>query len=227
MFVALLGAACGEGAGNQPLPVAEGTRNRNNPRGDAGTVGDAAVEEGERPDCSGAPQIPTGEGAYCLGVPDAGPDGRAGPKTCNAEANEICCGGGRLGGGGFESSRCQQASVSGAGGFQENACTGFSTTPQQWHCMEAEHCPGSDEVCCLIAGDAGSPTPGEDKLDGAVRYPGCGIYFQNQNFIGGTRCRKAQCRDGELTMCATDDDCPGGRCVYVSTAGRSAGYCRR
>lgn len=225
MGAGLVAAACGTDNGTTAVPTTGGDgggRDSSSSSSSSGSSGDDGSPGDAGPDCANIPVPKSSTGPYCFSVLDASADGGTASKNCAAADNEICCSGGRLpNDGGFEPSKCVEATVSGGGGYNTGACTGFTTAVQEWHCMEAAHCPGQGEVCCAIASDAGTPKPGQDN-----DFPGCPVYFQSGRFTDGTRCEKTECKAGELTLCVTDADCKAGKCVPFTIAGRYGGYCR-
>lgn len=226
MGAGLVAAACGTDNGTTAVPTTDGGggRDTSSSSSSSGSSGSEGGPTDAGPDCSNLPTPKSSDGPYCFSVADAAADGGTMSKNCSAAANEICCSGGRLpGDAGFEPSRCEVATEDQPnGGYKtNNVCQNFTTAVQQWHCMEAKHCPNQGEVCCAIASDAGSPKPGQDN-----DFPGCPVYFQSGRFTDGTRCEKTECKAGELTLCVTDADCKAGKCVPFTIAGRYGGYCR-
>lgn len=186
--------------------------------GSSGTPGDGGA------DCADIPTPKSSDGPFCFSVRDASPDGATAGKNC--ETGKICCSGGRLpNDAGFEPSQCVTAAEAANAGYEEGACAteanpNFTTEVKEWHCMEGDHCPGTGEVCCAAASDAGTPKPGQDN-----DFPGCPVYFQSGRFTSGTRCRD-NCAAGEIQMCASDAECKAGKCVPLTIEGRYGGYCR-
>ena len=186
--------------------------------GSSGTPGDGGA------DCADIPTPKSSDGPFCFSVLDASPDGGTMGKNC--ATGEICCSGGRLpNDGGFEPSQCIPATENGAV-YEEGECDtmaspAFTTDVKEWHCMEGDHCPGANAICCATVSDAGAPKPGQDN-----DFPGCPVYFQSGRFTDGTRCRATACEANEIQMCASDAECKAGKCVPLTIEGRYGGYCR-
>lgn len=216
-------AACSTDNGSTPVPSIDSGRADTS----TGTDGSNNNTDGNTPldggaDCANVPETKSSVGPYCFSVADAGPDGSSKSKNCNSAADEICCSGGSLGSdAGFEPSTCKAPGTNASGGYNEGTCGFANPGGQEWHCTEKSHCPGQDELCCLIGSDAGSPKPGNN-----FDFPGCQAYFQSTTFTNGSRCRKTSCQAGEQTLCASDADCKSGKCVPLKVAGRFTGYCR-
>jgi hypothetical protein len=222
----LLAAACGTDNGTTDTPKNDSGRTDTSTSSSGGssggssgsTSGDAAA------DCANVPNVKSSTGPFCFGVLDASPDGSTKNANCNAANKEVCCGDSKYADAAFAPSTCEVATVNAGGGYNE-ACNGkfIGATPGlEWQCTEKAHCPGTDEYCCLTGSDAGFPKPGEN-----FDHKGCeNAKFQSAKFIGGTRCRKTACQQGEQTLCASDADCKAGTCTFIEVGGRYTGYCR-
>lgn len=228
----LIAAACTTDNGtNTPVPTvndsgrtdtggSSGASSGGSSGGSSGDPGDAGA------DCANIPEVRDSVGPYCFSVKDAGGDGATFGKNCNAAMNEICCSGGPLGpDAGFEPSQCVVATEDTVG-YEEGACTGFTTAVQEWHCTEAAHCPGNasggtDEICCATITDAGGPNPPLPNKD----FPGCDVWFTSRT--KGTRCRTGNaCQAGEAQLCSSDAECKSGTCQPIAISGRYTGICK-
>lgn len=228
-------AACSTDNGTTPTPGAgtpdSGKKDAAKADGsdtDPDTDGDAG-DGGKKPGtCTNQPTVKSSVGPYCLGVPDGGPDGGSGGVNCDSSKHEICCSDGTLPGdaGGYAPSECKVAAVS-SEGYADSPATCESTFTgtggKEYHCTEADHCPGDGEFCCAYpAPPTTTLTPGHNKdFDDS-----CKAYYQSGKYVGGTRCQKTGCGMGELTLCSKDEDCKAGTCVPLSIEGRYTGYCR-
>lgn len=203
----------------QPLPSSQDVRSdRGNPDDP-----DAPIDPGAPDACADAFVPRPSPGPRCLGVIDAGGDGGTGGKNCTGKV-QICCSDGITPGTSnqFEPSECIDGTVSG-NGFVEGECTPTFTGDggSEWHCTEADHCPGSGAICCLLPSPAGNPIPAQHN-----DWPGCGTTkYVPGRFVGGTRCR-ATCNAGELQLCSSTAECKAGECIFLETSGRNIGYCR-
>jgi hypothetical protein len=222
-------AACSTDDGTTPLPGSDGGRDSakadgsgNNNDDDGGVPG--PNDGGNGADCANVPTVKSSVGPYCFSVVDGGGNGTTKSVNCNAENNEICCSDGRQADGGFALSECKVATTSGGGGYTEGACapTFEGDGGKEYHCMEKDHCPGSDEACCAIPREVTKLNPGKND-----DFPGCQAFYQSGRYVEGTRCKKNGCAPGDLTLCSKDSDCPSGTCVPLTLEGRYGGYCRQ
>jgi hypothetical protein len=215
--------ACSTDNGNtQPLPGFDSGRPKDGSSGTSGTSGGTSggTSSGEGPvdageDCSSPKTPKSNAGVFCF--KDAlNADSK---NYCTVGEKKICCADAKDDGGAFIKGECVAATDNGAGGYEEGHC---SYPPdkggREWHCTEKSHCP-TGSACCVTAGTGGDPLAQNDS---------CGTFKNSSDikFVGGTRC-KASCAATELTLCAKDDDCSGGKtCKFFNLASRFSGVCK-
>jgi hypothetical protein len=217
-------AACSTDNGTTPTPT-QTSPDAAHPKTDSGNPDATTTPPTDGgADCGNVPSVKSSAGPYCFDVVDGGADGAAKSIDCNSANHEVCCTS-VADDGGFGDSICAVATVDNTNGGYHAACN--TALPgdggKEYQCTEADHCPGSGESCCAMpfAGDTVGLKPG-----GNNDYPGCKAYFQSGKYVSGSSCKKNGCAPGELTLCASDNDCTAGTCVPIKIDGRYTGYCR-
>jgi hypothetical protein len=165
--------------------------------GDGGADADRDASFDAASNCPAAPVLPsTSEpGPMCPFV-DAG-DG--GVLTATCAASQLCC----------EYSSTYDSLC------QSSCPNQGSLTPVEWQCDHASHCGGA-KPCCLVGVEGGvAPAVNFDTV--------CLTYFGTH--VGGTQCATTTCGAGQITLCAQDGDCGGGKCVPFKTKGKTLGVC--